>query len=89
MPTKHHVKAFLQRKKIEQFYADDTCDDYQRDLALFAEYLETTGVIDWKLAKQSTILEFIGRLLRFYPVSRVFCDHLLIDQVIIETSNGG
>jgi integrase/recombinase XerC len=64
MPTKHHIKTFLQRKKIEQFYSDDTCDDYQRDLALFAEYLETKGVLDWKLAKQSTILGFIGQRFR-------------------------
>ena len=64
MPTQHHVKAFLKRKKIEQFYADDTCHDYQRDLALFSDYLQTTGVLDWKLAKQSTVLGFIGQRFR-------------------------
>ena len=99
MPTKHHIKTFLRRKKIEQFYADDTCDDYQRDLALFAEYLETTGVIDWKLAKQSTILEFIGQcfrqgvkgnsIQRELSSIRSFYDYLIQQQVITKNPTDG
>ncbi len=64
MPTQRYVKAFLQRKKIEQFYAVGTCRDYQRNLSLFAEYLESTGVMDWKLAKRSTVLGFISQRFR-------------------------
>jgi integrase/recombinase XerC len=99
MPTKHHIKTFLRRKKIEQFYADDTCDDYQRDLALFAEYLETTGVIDWKIAKQSTVLGFIGQrfrqgvkgisIQRELSSIRSFYDYLIDQQVITKNPADG
>ena len=99
MPTKHHIKTFLQRKKIEQFYADDTCDDYQRDLALFADFLETSGVLDWKLARQSTIIEFIGQrfrqgvkgnsIQRELSSIRSFYDYLIDQQVIIKNPTDG
>ena len=99
MPTKHHVKAFLQRKKIEQFYADDTCHDYQLDLALFSDYLQTTGVLDWKLAKQSTVLGFIGQrfrqgikgnsIQRELSSIRSFYDFLIQQQVIKKNPTEG
>jgi len=99
MPTQHHVKAFLQRKKIEQFYADDTCHDYQLDLALFSDYLQTTGVLDWKLAKQSTVLGFIGQrfrqgikgnsIQRELSSIRSFYDFLIQQQVIKKNPTEG
>jgi integrase/recombinase XerC len=99
MPTKHHIKTFLQRKKIEQFYALDTCDDYRRDLALFAGYLETTGVIDWKLARPSTVLGFIGQrfrqgikgnsIQRELSSIRSFYDYLIQQQVITKNPTDG
>ena len=95
MPTQRHVKAFLQRKKIEQFYALETCRDYQRDLALFAEHLESTGVLDWKLAKPSTVLGFISQrfrqgvkgnsIQRELSTIRSFYE-FLIDQQVISTN---
>ena len=99
MPTQYHVKAFLQRKKIEQFYADDTCHDYQLDLALFSDYLQTTGVLDWKLAKQSTVLGFIGQrfrqgikgnsIQRELSSIRSFYDFLIQQQVIKKNPTEG
>ena len=99
MPTKHHIKTFLRRKKIEQFYADDTCDDYQRDLALFADFLETSGVLDWKLARQCTILGFIGQrfrqgvkgnsIQRELSSIRSFYDYLIDQQVITKNPADG
>jgi integrase/recombinase XerC len=99
MPTKHHIKAFLRRKKIEQFYAVETCNDYQRDLALFADYLQITGILDWKIAKQSTVLGFIGQrfrqgvkgnsIQRELSSIRSFYDYLIHQQVITENPTDG
>ena len=99
MPTKHHIKAFLQRKKIEQFYAVQTCNNYQRDLALFADYLQTTGILDWKLARQSTVLGFISQrfrqgikgnsIQRELSAIRSFYDYLIQQQVIDKNPTHG
>jgi integrase/recombinase XerC len=99
MPTKHHIKAFLQRKKIEQFYAVETCNDYQRDLALFADHLQTTGILDWKIAKQSTVLGFISQRFRLgvkgnsiqreLSSIRSFYDYLIQQQVITKNPTDG
>ena len=99
MPTQRHVKAFLQRKKIEQFYAVETCNDYQRDLALFSDYLQTTGLLDWTLAKQSTVLGFIGQRFRLgvqgnsiqreLSSIRSFYEYLIEQQVIDNNPTNG
>jgi integrase/recombinase XerC len=99
MPTKHHIKSFLQRKKIEQFYAVETCNDYQRDLALFADYLQTAGVLDWKLARQSKVLGFISQrfrqgvkgnsIQRELSSIRSFYDYLIQQQVITKNPTDG
>jgi integrase/recombinase XerC len=99
MPTKHPIKAFLQRKKIEKFYAVETCNDYQRDLALFADYLQTTGILDWKIARQSTVLGFISQrfregvkgnsIQRELSSIRSFYDYLIHQQVITKNPTDG
>ena len=92
MPPQHYLQSFLQRKKIEQFYAADTCHDYQTDLTLFSDYLHIEGILDWLEVTHSTVLGFISQrfrqgvkgnsIQRTLSSIRSFFDYLVHQQVL-------
>lgn len=43
-----HLQNFLQMLKSEKYYSPHTCKNYQRDLALFQEFIESKDINQWQ-----------------------------------------
>ncbi|MDJ0834122.1 MAG: tyrosine recombinase XerC [Gammaproteobacteria bacterium] len=64
MDLQKNVDAFLQMLHSEKFYSPLTCKNYQRDLRLFADYIQGRGLQAWQQVDYRTVSAFAAQRFR-------------------------
>ncbi len=64
MDLQKNVDAFLQMLHSEKFYSPLTCKNYQRDLQLFADFIQGKGLRDWQQVDYRTVSAFAAQRFR-------------------------
>jgi len=59
-----HLSSFIQMLNSEKFYSPHTCKNYQKDLKLFAEYLQTRHIKRWQDVDYTLVSAFAAQRFR-------------------------
>ena len=64
MSLNQHLSSFIQMLTNEKFYSPHTCKNYQKDLQLFADYLQSLHITDWQQVDYRTVSAFAAQRFR-------------------------
>ena len=65
-----YLDRFIQMLRREKYYSTHTCDNYRRDLSLFANFLQTRSIESWDRVGHGEVSAFAAQRHRLGRKSR-------------------